>query len=62
MTGRVNSLIYPDPNDHEAEGPLKVFDHGPCPVSKSEHVELIGVNWPIEPVEEIEVEQLEMPL
>jgi hypothetical protein len=45
VTGRVNILLYPDPDDHEIEGPLKVMDHGRCPVSQSERVELIGVNW-----------------
>ena len=55
VTGRVNSLIYPDPNDHEVEGPLKVYDHGRCPVSKSEHVEFIGVNWPEEETQQMEM-------
>ncbi len=55
MTGRVNSLIYPDPADSTAEGPLKVLDHGPCPVSKSERVELIGVNWPLKEVKQMEM-------
>ena len=57
VTGRVNVLIHPDPNDKEIQGPLRVVDHGPCPVSKSKRVELIGVNWP---VEETRAEQMEM--
>ena len=58
VTGRVHLLLYPDPKNHDIEGPLKVVDHGRCPVSQSERVELLGVNWPDngKPLEQIRFE------
>ena len=46
VTPRINILLYPDPDNPDIKGPLKIVDHGRCPVSQSERVELLGVNWP----------------